>query len=332
MTDVPSSTSEVRLGTRGSALARRQTQQVAELLTAAWPDRRFIERVFSTTGDRRLDRPLHAIGGKGLFTAELEQALRAGEIECAVHSLKDLPVEESEGLIIGAVPVRESWWDVLLCRSDTIGGLAELPFGACVGTSSIRRAAQLLLRRPDLRIADLRGNIETRLRRLRDPEGPYDAIMMAEAAIGRLSLRRTAHLAGIRAIALAADVMLPAPGQGALAVQCRDEEAARALFGPIDDPFTAAAVVAERAFLAGLGGGCSAPVAALGVVTPNAHLLLSGRVCAADGSRSVDSELSVVLPGDERSQSREALAAAETAGRRLAADALAKGAAALVSG
>jgi len=330
VTDVPSSIPEVRLGTRGSALARRQTQHVAELLAVAWPERRFAERVFSTTGDRRLDRPLHSIGGKGLFTAELEQALRVGEIDCAVHSLKDLPVEESEGLAVGAVPTRESWRDVLVSRSDTIGDLAGLPAGARVGTSSIRRAAQLLLRRPDLRIVDLRGNVETRLRKLRDPDGPYDAIMMAEAAIDRLDLRQTEHLAGLHAIVLAADVMLPAPGQGALAVQCRDEEAARVLLSPIDDPITAAAVIAERGFLAGLGGGCSAPVAALGIVTRDARLRLSGRICAVDGSSSVDVELNVALPDVERARRRDALPAAEAAGRELAADALANGAAALL--
>lgn len=318
---------EVRLGTRGSALARRQTADVASLLAAVWPQRRFVERVISTTGDRRLDTSLQSIEGKGLFTAELEQALRDGDIEGAVHSLKDLPVEEPAGLVVAAVPARESWRDVLL--SPGAKSYEDLRRGACVGTGSVRRAAQLLGTRPDLCTRDLRGNVETRLRKLRDPELGYDAIVMAEAAIERLQLRGSRLLEGLHAVPLATGVMLPAPGQGALAVQCRDETNSVELFAPIDHPPTAAAVAAERAFLEGLGGGCSAPVAALGEVDTDGTLRLTGRVCAPDGARSVELRSSRLLPLDG---DRDAmLAQARATGRRLAVAALDDGADALMT-
>jgi hydroxymethylbilane synthase len=167
----------LRLGTRGSALARWQTDHVADLLAAAWPGLALEVVVLHTQGDRLLDTPLPLVGGKGAFTAELEAALRRGEIDLAVHSLKDLPTAMPVGLVLGAVPARADPSDVLVSR----GGyrLETLPQGATVGTSSRRRAAQLLHHRPDLRLLDVRGNVDTRLGKALDPDGPYDALLLA---------------------------------------------------------------------------------------------------------------------------------------------------------
>ncbi|RME50729.1 MAG: hydroxymethylbilane synthase, partial [Caldilineae bacterium] len=271
MTNPPSFT----FGTRGSALARRQTDTVAEQLRAAFPQATIAVTVFSTRGDRELDKPLPQIGGKGLFTAELEAALREGRIDLAVHSLKDLPTEDAPGLTIGAILPRQNPADVLISRDGYT--LKTLPAGATVGTSSLRRAAQLLAHRPDLRILPLRGNVDTRLKKALDPAGPYDAILLAAAGLNRMGLAR--H--GGQQIPFA--VMLPAPGQGAIAVQCRagDETTLRAL-AHLDHLPTRQAVLAERAFLAGLGGGCSVPVGALGAVNGQT-LTLHGVVAGVQG-------------------------------------------------
>ena len=241
------------IGTRGSALARWQTDWVQARLQAAWPDLHCDLRLFQTSGDKILDRPLPEIGGKGLFTEELENALRSGEIDLAVHSLKDLPIDDAAGLTVGAIGEREDPRDVLISRQYFT--LAHLPRGARVGTSSLRRAAQLLAARPDLKILSLRGNVDTRLRKAM--QGEYDAIVLAAAGVLRLGFE--SHIAEY----LSFDVMLPAPGQGAVAVQCRaDDHRTIDLLRPIDHTLTRSAVTAERAFLNGLGGGCSAPVAA----------------------------------------------------------------------
>src|SRR5215207_2285221 len=166
-----------RIGTRGSALARWQTDTVADLLRGAWPRLQVEVQVIQTQGDRVLDKPLPMIGGKGVFTAELESALRAGEIDFAVHSLKDLPTENPDSLTIGATPKRATPNDALISRDGYT--LALLPRGATIGTSSRRRAAQLLYHRADLKIADIRGNVDTRIRKALDPDGQYDAILLA---------------------------------------------------------------------------------------------------------------------------------------------------------
>ena len=235
-----------------------------------------------TQGDRDLDTPLPQIGGKGLFTAELEQALHGGAIDLAVHSLKDLPTEHPPGLTIGATPPRADPRDVLVSRSGL--ALRALPTGATVGTSSLRRAAQLRRVRPDLRMLDVRGNIDTRLRKARDPDGPYDAIVLAAAGVGRLGL---GHV-----VSEYLDVgdMMPAPGQAALAIQCRADPEMIGLLAPLDDADTAICVAAERAFLAGLGGGCAVPVAARAAIAGT--LRLAGRVSRPDGSAHVDVSLS----------------------------------------
>ena len=264
-------------GTRPSALARWQTAHIIQLLQAAWPGLECNEQVITTSGDRILDRPLPEIGEKGLFTSELEKALLCGDIHVAVHSLKDLPVEDRPGIVLAAIPARASALDVLV--SPTGETLAHLPEGARVGTCSLRRSAQLLARRPDLTILPLRGNVDTRLRKVQN--GEYDAIVLAAAGLTRLGLE--AHITET----LPLDLMLPAPGQGALAVQCRaDDEETLRLLAAIHDPLTYAAVSAERAFLSGLGGGCSLPIGAFAEKN-NGSIILTGAVISADGKIAV---------------------------------------------
>lgn len=305
----------VRLGTRASALARRQTDIIAALLCEAHLALGTKIVVFSTRGDQVLNMPLPQVGGKGLFTAELEDALRRGEIDLAVHSLKDLPTEDAGGLIIGAIPARAPANDVLVSRQGHT--LDTLPEGAVVGSSSHRRAGQLLNARPDLRIADIRGNVDTRVRKALDALGPYDAIMLAQAGLDRLG-----HSEVISQI-LPFDVMLPAPGQGALAVQCRDEAASRELLAPLDHLATRCAVLAERAFLAALGGGCSVPVAAYGTVQ-GWELRLQGRIVSLDGSGRVDLASTTTLVEDSQ------VKAAAILGQQLADMALQQGAATIL--
>ena len=303
----------IRLGTRGSALARWQTRYVAGILQAALPDLCIETRIMTTRGDRILDRPLPQVGGKGLFTAELEAALRAREIDLAVHSLKDLPTDNPEGLIIGAIPKRANPADVLICRGTHT--LQTLPAGAVVGTSSLRRAAQLLHRRSDLRIADIRGNVDTRIGKALDPDGPYDAIVLAYAGLERLE-----RLAVISQV-FTFDEMLPAPGQGALGVQCRDDKTSCDLLAPVHHLETALAVTAERAFLSGLGGGCSVPVAAYASTNAGGRTHLQGRVISLDGSKQI--EVSIEFTENN-------IEAAQHAGHELAKQALTKGAAVIL--
>jgi len=267
------------IGTRASALARWQTGWVAEALGRAWPNLRCEQRLISTHGDRTqaAGQPLPEIGGKGLFTEELEAALRQGEIDLAVHSLKDLPIDDSTGVTLGAIASRVDVRDVLIARTGQT--LNRLPHGARVGTSSLRRSAQLLAARPDLHLLPLRGNVDTRIEKAL--RGDYDAIVLAAAGVLRLGLER--HITEY----LSLDVMLPAPGQGALAVQCRaDDGPVLALLLPLDDAPTRAAVSAERAFLRALGGGCSAPVAAYALATYSS-IRIEGLVAALDGRRVI---------------------------------------------
>ena len=246
-------TGRLRIGTRTSKLARWQTDYVAGLLQAAWPGLVCETVPFTTEGDRVLDRALPEFGGKGVFTQELERALSEGGIDLAVHSLKDLPIDQAPGMLLGAICPRADARDVLISRDGLT--LSTLPIGARVGTSSVRRGAQLLAARPDLALLPLRGNVDTRIAKAM--RGDYDAILLAAAGVARLGLD------SFISQYLPFEVMLPAPGQGAVAVQCRaDDEATRAWLHAIHDLPTAAAVTAERAFLAALGGGCAAPVAA----------------------------------------------------------------------
>jgi hydroxymethylbilane synthase len=306
----------VVIGSRGSDLARWQADHVAALLGAAYPELRIEIKIISTRGDRVIDTPLPLIGGKGLFTAELEHALRSGEIDLAVHSLKDLPTDDPPELTVGAVPQRASVHDALVSRGGHT--LDTLPPGAVIGTSSRRRAAQARHARPDLQIADIRGNVPTRIRKVEDADGPYDATLLAQAGLERLG--QTDRISEV----LPLDRMLPAPGQGALGVQCRDEADSLALLSAINHSPTRQAVTAERAFLAGLGGGCAVPIAAYGVVEDGV-LRLRGRVCALDGSRRVDVE------GEARLDGVVALVVAAALGWSLAEQARAQGAAELLN-
>lgn len=246
------------LGTRGSDLALAQTRHVAALLRAAHPGLVVEERIIRTTGDARLDVSLSAPGAldKGLFTRELEEALTADAIDAAVHSLKDLPTAQPPGLALGAVLEREDPADVLIAK--TAGGLESLPSGARVATSSLRRACFLRWRRPDLEIVEIRGNVPTRLRKLADTPD-LAALVLAAAGLRRLE-RAGCPLAleGLHVSAL--DFMLPAPGQGAIAVQTRLNDPR---FAAIHHEPTAVSVETERAILAHLGGGCHLPLGAL---------------------------------------------------------------------
>jgi hydroxymethylbilane synthase len=295
----------LRIGTRGSSLARWQTEHVAACLMAAWPGLRLEVVVFSTRGDETLDTPLPLLGGKGAFTAELENALLDRRIDLAAHSLKDLPTDDAAGLCVGAILPRAQAGDVLVSRNG--GPLARLAPGATIGTSSTRRAAQLLHRYPHLHIRDIRGNVDTRLRKALDANGPYDGVLFARAGLERL------ELLGSVAQELPFDLMLPAPGQGAIAAQCRAEAGVCALLSAIDHAPTRAAVTAERAFLAALGGGCSAPVAAYAEMQ-DGMVRMTGRVTAPNGHMQVD------VSGEGMADDPAVL------GRRLAGDALNQGA------
>lgn len=263
--------------TRPSKLARWQTHYVMDLLQQVLPDLVCEEVVITTQGDKVLDKPLPEIGGKGLFTQELEAELLFGSVDVAVHSLKDLPVEDSSGLTIGAIPVREDPRDVLVCPAGD--SMETLPQGAVVGTSSLRRQAQVLALRPDLQIRSIRGNVDTRIRKVE--EGQYDAAVMAGAGITRLGLEQ--HIAAW----LPYTEMLPAPGQGALGIQSRaGDERVLSILQKIYDVDTARSVKAERAFLLALGGGCSIPVGAYARVDDDT-IVMDGLVAAADGSRLI---------------------------------------------
>lgn len=262
----------IRVGTRGSLLARAQTQQVIDALQAHHPGVVFQTVIITTTGDRRQSVPFTAVGTKGMFVKEIEEALLNNAIDLAVHSLKDMPGALPDGLVLAAVPPRADARDALLSDGRT---LAELPPGARVGTSSLRRQALLRSLRPDLALEELRGNLDTRLRKLDD--GRYDAILLACAGLERLGW---AHRIVER---LPPEVFVPAPGQGALALETRAEDAeTRALLSAIHDPDTADCVAAERAFQSALNAGCTVPAGAHAWLEGDT-LRLSAFIASADG-------------------------------------------------
>lgn len=263
----------ITIATRPSKLARWQANFVAEALTAQQPELDVRIKVITTRGDKSLDQPLPEIGGKGIFSQELEAELRAGTVDLAVHSLKDLPVEDPPGLCLGAILEREDSRDVLIASAGV--GLADLAAGAVVGTSSPRREAQIKALRPDLGVKPIRGNVETRVRKVTD--GEYGAAVLAAAGLIRLGLQD--HVRQYFSF----DQILPAPGQGALAVQVRcDDEGVLALLVALESSGVRRAVQAERCFLAGLGGGCSAPVGAYGEAR-DGIIHLDGFVGSLDG-------------------------------------------------
>ncbi len=269
---------DVRAGTRRSPLAVKQTQLIRDALQAAWGRLDIVLTRFNTLGDRTLGALVPPPGGKGLFTAALEDALLGGEIDLAVHSLKDLPTDSSPGLMIGAVHKRTSAGDVLIGHKAS--ALDALPAGAAVGTSSPRRAAQLKHARRDLVIQPVRGNVGTRISMME--RGEVDAVVLAAAGLERLGVKHAG------AAALPSNVMLPAPGQGALAIQCRvDDHRMRKLLSPINCAATCAEVMAERSFMRALGGGCAAPMAALGTAFAGGSIELQGLVCDVEGTQMI---------------------------------------------
>ncbi len=293
-------------------MALAQSEWVRARLVAAWPDRAFEIVKISTRGDRVLDRPLPEIGGKGLFTEELEAALRAGDVDIAVHSLKDLPTEPAPGLKLGAVCEREDPRDAWVTAPGGPPDLGAAPAGARIGTSSERRRAHVLSLRPDVVVASIRGNVETRLRKL--DEGGYDAVIMAAAGLKRLGL------AGRITTYLEPPTWLPAPGQGAVAVESRaGDSAVDELLAPIDDAVARAETDAERTLLATLQGGCQVPVGARAVVEGD-EVVLHALVARPDGR--------LVVRGEGRAPRSHAAAL----GVRIAHDLLARGGEEIVAG
>jgi len=262
----------MKLGTRGSQLAQWQAEWVRDRLAAQSVRAEIV--IIKTRGDAEVDRPLHELEGKGFFTKEIEEALLDGRIDVAVHSLKDLPTTLPAGLALGAIPARHDPREALV----TVRSLSDLPAGARVGTSSLRRIAQVRFLRPDLEVVPLRGNVPTRVRKVETHDG-LDAALLAIAGLERLGL------GGKGAVIDPFDVM-PAPGQGALGIEIRDnDKATRKALQPLHDAASAAAVSAERALLAALGGGCQAPVAAWVDTRETGNgKRLYGRVTERDGS------------------------------------------------
>lgn len=279
------------IATRGSRLALWQAEHIKSLLEQKHGI--LVELlILKTKGDIILDVPLSKVGGKGLFVKEIEEALLDGRADLAVHSIKDVPMVLPQGLILGAVPVREDPEDLLL--SERYNGVEALPHGAIIGTSSLRRQAQIMAKRPDLVVRFLRGNVDTRVRKLKD--GEYDAIIMASAGMKRLGIVLPYM------VPLAAPDFLPAAGQGALGIELReDRDELLTMLEFLNHPETHARVDAERGFLAGLEGGCQVPIAAYavirgaladGTIAPGAELFLEGLVADVDGKQVIRKTIS----------------------------------------
>ena len=306
----------IRIGTRGSKLALWQAHYATDLIQQQYDDVSVELKIFTTRGDKTLDKPLPEIGGKGLFTEELEVALLNGEIDCAIHSLKDLPTDSNEGIYLGAIPERGNPMDALVSRKQQ--KLADLPQGASVGTSSLRRKAQLLHHRPDLKIIDVRGNVPTRIQKLMADDSPYDAIILAAAGLERLDME------DYITETLEPPIMICAPAQGAVGIACREDFESMSFFAPLMHLQTWLAVTAERAFLKALGGGCALPVAAYAVIEKSI-LYLHGRVTALDGKTQIDVEGKVGLIRESN-----IVASANRLGGDLALEAIEQGADAIL--
>lgn len=273
------STAPLRIGTRGSPLALAQAHETRDRLMAAHglPQDAFEVVVIKTSGDRILDRPLKEVGGKGLFTREIEEALATGALDIAVHSMKDMPTLQPAGLVLDCLLPREDVRDAFV--SLDFSSIADLPQGAVVGSSSLRRRAQLANRRPDLQLVEFRGNVQTRLQKLAD--GVAVATFLAMAGLHRLGMTQVARTQ------ITPDEMLPAVAQGAIGIERRaDDQAIARLLEPINDHPTALRVAAERAFLARLDGSCQTPIAGLAELDGD-RLLLRGEILRPDGSEAV---------------------------------------------
>jgi hydroxymethylbilane synthase len=299
----------LRIGTRGSRLALWQANHVADLLRPLAAPRPVELVIIETSGDQDIDRPLHQLGGVGVFTKEIQRALLDCRVDVAVHSLKDLPTDAVDGLALAAVPPRADTEDVLIAPRHR--SFERLPAGAVVATGSLRRRAQLLHRRPDLKLVDIRGNVDTRLRKVH--EQGLDGLILAKAGLVRLGL------ADAITDVLDQTWMLPAVGQGALGIECRaDDAASLTIVGRLDDATTRAAVTAERALLAALGGGCHVPLGARATVTA-VTVTLRAAVLSPDGQQRIDASRS------------DAIAHAADLGRKMAEDLLNRGARALLA-
>ncbi|MEH0021173.1 MAG: hydroxymethylbilane synthase [Desulfobacter sp.] len=287
----------VRIGTRGSQLALWQANHIKSCIENAFPDTRVEIITIKTTGDRITDRPLAAVGGKGLFVKEIETALMEGRIDLAVHSMKDMPGELPPGLVIGAIPERENPFDVMISGRDNV--LADYPQGARIGTSSLRRGSQLKHARPDLEIRSIRGNLDTRLRKLKS--GEYDAIVLAAAGLRRLGQENeiTEYLDET--------TMVPAVGQGALCIETRENDPEMAPFmDALDHGPTRICVQGERAFLRQIEGSCHIPVACFGKIREDDTVLLTAVVASEDGQEIIKE--TITTPAER----------VETGGRELA--------------
>ncbi|HEY6156829.1 MAG TPA: hydroxymethylbilane synthase [Gemmatimonadales bacterium] len=303
----------VRLGTRGSRLAVWQAEWVQTALARHGVQAELI--VIKTRGDAEVDRPLRELEGKGFFTKEIEDELLAGRIDAAVHSLKDLPTQLPDGLALGAVPARADPAEALVTRDAGVASIAALPGGAKIGTSSLRRVAQVRYLRPDLEIVALRGNVPTRVQKVAEGRDGLAAALLAAAGLERL------ELGGRIAARLDPLVVMPAPGQGALGLEVRrDDRRTGAALAPLADPDSACHVAAERSLLAALEGGCQAPVAAwVGARDSGLGVRLFGRVTALDGSVQITA--SATVDGDDPAAAGVAVAgllAAQGASRLLA--------------
>ncbi len=301
-TNLPSPSNPFRIGTRGSPLALAQAHETRDRLSRAHdlPETAFEIVIIKTTGDKVLDRPLKEIGGKGLFTKEIEEAMLAGEIDIAVHSMKDMPVEQPSGLALDCFLPREDVRDAFV--SPSAGSLSDLAPGTKVGTSSLRRKAQLLNCRPDLEVVEFRGNVQTRLEKLEN--GVAACTFLAMAGLNRLGLTHVATSA------IAAEEMLPAVAQGAIGIERRAaDDRAHTLLDPLRDTPTHQRLAAERAFLAALDGSCETPIAGLAELD-GGTIRLRGEILRTDGSESL---------ADDRTAPVED---AEELGRSMAADLL----------
>ena len=280
---LPSPSAPMIIGTRGSPLALAQAYETRRRLCAAFdlPDAAFEIKVIKTTGDKIIDRPLKEIGGKGLFTREIEQDMLTGAIDIAVHSMKDMPVLQPEGLMLDTYLPREDVRDAFV--SESHAHLADMPAGAVVGTSSLRRRAQLLHFRPDLKVVEFRGNVQTRLKKLAD--NVADCTFLAMAGLRRLDM---AHVAKS---AIEVEEMLPAVAQGAIGIERRlDDTRAAQMLEAIHDVRTGQRLAAERAFLAALDGSCETPIAGLAELD-GSNLRLRGEVLRPDGSESIGDDV-----------------------------------------
>jgi len=296
---LPSPDKPFNIGTRGSPLALAQAYETRERLGRVFdlPEDAFAIQVITTSGDRIIDRPLKQIGGKGLFTREIEEALLAGTIDIAVHSMKDMPTSQPEGLLLGTYLPREDVRDAFI--SLHVPSLAELPQGSVVGTSSLRRQAQLRLRRPDLEVVEFRGNLQTRLKKLDD--GVADATFLAMAGLKRLGMD------DVLRSAIEPEDMLPAVAQGAIGIERRgDDMRAAEILTAIHDRETGQRLSAERAFLAALDGSCETPIAGLAELD-GTSLRLRGEVLRPDGSDAISDD--VTLPIEDGAAARQAMAA-----------------------